>query len=244
MSGMTVFVTGAGRGVGAALARALSRRGEQVFAGLSPRDFQAAKAGGFAEAGDTIPLCVDVTDESAVLAAAHMAGARTRHVDVILNVAGVLGDIKETVPGHLDYADMHRVYDVNSLGPLRVTNAFFPLLLAGQTRLVLCISSEAGSIGTCTREGWYAYCMSKAALNMACAILHNNLRPLGGAVVVIHPGWVRTWMQGKLDEAADLSPDQSAQGILRQLDRALQGEEIFRAERPAFIDWAGKPLPW
>ena len=244
MSGMTYFVTGAGRGIGASLTRALAERGELVIAGMSPRDYRAAQTVENAVTGTTMPLPIDVTDEGGVLQAAASAGARAGHLDVILNVAGVLGDIKESVPCHLDYADMHRVYDVNALGPLRVTNALFPLLLAGRTRLVLCVSSEAGSIATCTRDGWYAYCMSKAALNMASAILHNTLRPLGGAVAVIHPGWVRTWMQGKLDEAADLSPQESAAGILRQVDRAIAGEEQFRGERPAFIDWQGKPLPW
>jgi NAD(P)-dependent dehydrogenase (short-subunit alcohol dehydrogenase family) len=139
---------------------------------------------------------------------------------------------------------MHRVYDVNALGPLRVAGAFLPLLRGGRTRIVVNVSSEAGSIAGCGRDSWYGYCMSKAALNMASALMHNTLRPLGGCVVVVHPGWVRTWMRGHLDEDADLSPAESAAGIIEQIDRARRGDALFRQERPAFIDWKGDTLPW
>jgi NAD(P)-dependent dehydrogenase (short-subunit alcohol dehydrogenase family) len=241
MSGLTVFLTGAGRGIGAALAHALAERGEQVFAGVHPRPGQEARA---ASVGDApVPVPIDVTDDGSVVRAAALVAARSRHINILLNVAGVLGDTRATLPGAFDFDDMHRTYEVNAVGPVRVTNAFFPLLLAGRTRLVVNISSEAGSIGTCTRDGWYGYCMSKAALNMASAIMHNRLRPLGGQVLVMHPGWVRTWMTGNLDEAADLSPEESAQGIIAGIDRALRSTGVA-SDHPAFIDWKGAPVPW
>jgi NAD(P)-dependent dehydrogenase (short-subunit alcohol dehydrogenase family) len=242
MEGVTVFLTGCGRGVGAALAEGLRDRGASVFAGFHPGETGLSDPP--RPGHRLVPVPIDVSDTASVLTAADLVGSRTRSLDLLLNVAGVLGDITTSVPGILDEQDMHRTYDVNAVGPLRVINAFFPLLLAGRTRLVVSISSEAGSISPCTRTGWFAYCMSKAALNMASAIVHNTLRPLGGRVIVMHPGWVRTWMRGTLDAAADLSPREAAEGILSQVDRALADPGLFAGERPAFINPRGEPLPW
>jgi NAD(P)-dependent dehydrogenase (short-subunit alcohol dehydrogenase family) len=242
MEGLKVFLTGCGRGLGAALALALCERGACVFAGFHPRE--TGHSDPVVERDRLIPLPIDVSDAASVMGAADFVGARTRSIDLLLNVAGVLGDITTTLPGILDENDMHRTYDVNAVGPLRIVNAFFPLLLGGRTRLVVSISSEAGSISTCTRTEWFAYCMSKAALNMASAIVHNTLRPLGGRVIVMHPGWIRTWMRGTLDEAAELTPREAADGVLSQLYRALADPSLFAGERPAFIDGKGAPLPW
>ncbi len=242
MTGLTVFVTGCGRGLGAALAEEMVTRGASVFAGYHPRETGFSRP--VAPRERMVPVPIDVSDAASVTTAAQMAGERTRAIDVLFNVAGVLGDITTCVPGSVDEADLHATYDVNAVGPLRVTNALYPLLLAGTGRLVVNVSSEAGSVSGCTRSAWYGYCMSKAALNMASAILHNTLRPVGGRVLVIHPGWLRTWMRGRLDEAADLSPEQSAGGILELVGRALADPALFAGERPSFIDWKGDPLSW
>ena len=242
---LTCFVTGAGSGIGEALAHALAKRGHTVFAGVLPSQKSQAEAA-FAAVGAKPPrvVPVDVTDEASVDAAAAFVADRTRHLDAVINVAGVIGITSATPPAAFDYADIHRTFDVNAVGPLRVANALFPLLLGGRTRLVLNISSEAGSVGTCTRDAWYGYCMSKAALNMASALLHNRLRPLGGKVLVMHPGWVRTRMGGKLETRAPLSPEESAEAILVQVGRALSDEPAFTGDRPAFVDWRGIPVPW
>ena len=244
MAGLTAFVTGCGRGVGAAVAQALADRGDRVFAGIYPEPPGLPGAVALRGTDRLSPVPIDVADNASVLAAAALVASRTRHIDILINVAGVLGDVSTPFPGVMNDGDMHRTYDVNALGPLRVMNAFHPLLLGGRTRLVVNISSEAGSIGTCGRTGWFGYCMSKAALNMASAIAHNALRPLGGRVVVMHPGWVRTWMTGELDPRARLTPEESAAGILAQVDRAVAGGALFCGEQPVFIDEKGDPLPW
>lgn len=76
---------------------------------------------------------------------------------------------------------MQKVFNTNTLGTLRVTNSLIPLIVKSSDKLIVNISSEAGSISTCQRSSWYAYCMSKAALNMQSAIIHNSLKELGGA---------------------------------------------------------------
>ena len=245
MPDLTCFVTGAGSGIGEALVHALAARGHTVFAGVLPAQRAQAAADYAVVAGNpphVVP--VDVTDEASVDAAAAWVAGRTRYLDAVINVAGVIGITSAMPPAVFDYADIHHTFDVNAVGPLRVANALFPLLLGGRNRLVLNISSEAGSVGTCTRDAWYGYCMSKSALNMASALLHNRLRPLGGKVLVMHPGWVRTRMGGKLETRAPLSPQECAEAILVQFGRALADEAAFLGDRPAFVDWRGIPVPW
>ncbi len=231
MTQPTVFITGAGRGVGEALARAWAARGARVFAGVHTDS----------NLGPGITcLALDVTDLDSVRACAQTIAATAGSVDLVINNAAILGPLDRGTEGELDYAAMARVFDVNALGALRVSQVFWPLLNKGKGKLIVNISSEAGSISGCGRDGWFGYGMSKAALNMASAQFHNAVRPQGGRVLVVHPGWVRTWMQGKLDEAADLSPEESAAGILKVID--ARGGEVH--DRPLYLQWNGEPLSW
>ncbi len=124
---------------------------------------------------------------------------------------------------------------MNAIGALRVTNALYPLLAAGDKKLIMNISSEAGSIGACRRKGWFAYCSSKAALNMLSAIIHNNLKEIGGQVLLIHPGWMKTWLSGKYRDDGPLTPDIPAGKLMA----IIENPEPFRKSSPAFIDYEG-----
>jgi NAD(P)-dependent dehydrogenase (short-subunit alcohol dehydrogenase family) len=244
MKDLTIFVTGAGGGIGLALAAGLLEKGCRVFAGAHrPGEGSLAELSRVHGARLAI-VPIDVGSDESVAHAESLVAERADHVDLVLNVAGMLGDIETAMPGAIDFSGALEVYNVNALGPLRVTNAFFPLLLAGTTRTVVNISSDTGSIGACDRDAWYAYCMSKAALNMASALTHNRLRPHKGRVLVVHPGWVRTMMRGTLDVAAPLLPVESAAAVLTLVERALGGGEAFDGPRPAFLDWRGQPMPW
>ncbi len=229
---MTALVTGADRGLGEALARRLAASGWRVFAGvLSPPS---------AAAGNIQPIVLDVGSDASVAQAFREVSASTGHLDLLINNAAVLGDITRVLPEPLDFPEMLAVYNVNTLGALRVSQAFLPLLLAGRDKQVVNVSSEAGSIGTCRREGWYAYAMSKAALNLQSALLHRILRRHGGQVVVCHPGHVRTFMQGHEDQTADLSPDEAARKLLANVDKARS----LSSDLPAFLGPDGETIPW
>ena len=125
--------------------------------------------------------------------------------------------------------------NVNSFGPLRVVQQFQSLLEKGEGKLIINISLEAGSIADCRRENQFAYCMSKAALNMQSKILQNYLSPRGFKVLAVHPGWMRTNM-GRPNAA--ISPDESAEGIFRLALRE------WNADDPIYMDYQGVPLPW
>jgi len=238
-----VLVAGADRGVGAAVTAHLLELGCTVFAGRfmeEERELEPLRDR-FPGKLTTVPL--DVSRDESVRQAAALVGSSTTALDIIFNVAGIKGDMKTVIPGRIDYDEALRVYNTNALGALRVANAFFPLLEAGTARLVVNVSSEAGSIGSCWRESWYAYCLSKAALNMVSAHLHNRMKALGGFVIAIHPGSVQTKMQDP-DDPGEISPLESAAGMIEVIEKALAGSPHFRGEHPAFVDYRGAPLPW
>ncbi len=237
----TACVTGADRGLGLALAHSLLEAGYRVFAGRY--DYSWKELDRLAEQypQQLIPLELNVADERSVREAADAIGSHTDQLDFLINNAAVLGDIQHTVHDALDYEEMLQVYNVNALGPLRMTQALLPLVMRGEKKLIVNISSEAGSVGECDwRTAWYAYGMSKAALNMQSAIIHNTIMPDGGQVLVLHPGWVKTYMEGHFNEAAELTAEQSTAIIL---DR-IRDHKQYQGEKPAYLDPAGRILSW
>jgi NAD(P)-dependent dehydrogenase (short-subunit alcohol dehydrogenase family) len=207
----TAIVTGADRGLGQALTAGLLARGWQVFAGQYMPDWP--ELGQLAEQYPDLlhPVPLDVGSIESARAAAEEVSAVTNRVDMIINNAGVssrTSRIPITEPQ--DYDEMHRLYNVNALGPLRVVEAFLPLTRESEMKRLCFVSSEAGSIGLAQRTAWYAYCMSKAALNMGVRLMFNHLRAEGYTFRLYHPGWVRSYMGGKKNDSADLEPEDAA----------------------------------
>jgi NAD(P)-dependent dehydrogenase (short-subunit alcohol dehydrogenase family) len=229
-----ILITGASRGFGAALAGAFARRGAHVFAGV--RGAHAAlEAIVKRHPANVTPIELDVTDDASLDHALAAVSARQPALDVLVNNAAMRSPSVSNPIDTIDFADVSRTFEVNAIGPLRVIKAFLPLLRRGDSPVLVNVSSEAGSIGQCGRDREFDYCMSKAALNMATALLANHLR---GKVHVfsLHPGWLRTDMGGAraaLDPEAVAST--VAEGILRTPPMA-QGA--------AFVDHEGRALPW
>jgi NAD(P)-dependent dehydrogenase (short-subunit alcohol dehydrogenase family) len=238
----TAFVTGADRGLGLALAAGLLEQGWRVFAGQYLPEWTELSAllGRFPGALQIVPL--DVGAIEAAQAAAQAVSAATDRLDLLINNAGVnsptfLRSIREPQ----DYAEMHRLYDVNALGALRVVEAFLPLTDRGNLKRLCFVSSEAGSINRSTRTAWFGYCMSKAALNMGVRILHNHLRPDGYTFRVYHPGWVRSYIRGSKSTQGDMEPEEAAMPALAYfLSSLAPGDE----DRLVLRDWQGREWPW
>jgi NAD(P)-dependent dehydrogenase (short-subunit alcohol dehydrogenase family) len=233
-------VTGADRGLGLGLVKELLNQHYKVFAGRYDQGWN-----GLAELKQLYPgqlelVDLDIADDASVKEAKQFIIKHTDQLDILINNAAMLGDIKATLLDQLDFVEMQTVFNVTALGALRVSNALIPLILQGSQKLIVNISSEAGSIGACYRTSWFAYSMAKAALNMQSAIIHNQLKTLGGQVLAIHPGWVKTYMEGQFNEAAHLTADQSAQHILQ----IIANHKQYQADNPAFIDYNGNELPW
>ena len=218
----TICITGANRGIGLEMARQFKDRGDHVVAACRKASEELATLDVEVIEG------VDVTDDRSVGKLAEALGDRT--VDVLVNCAGILSD--ESL-GDLDFDRMRRQFEVNSLGPLRVTAALRGNL--GDGSKVAIITSRMGSIEDNTSGGRYGYRMSKCAVNMAGRSLAIDLRETGVAVVILHPGFVRTDMtggQGLID------PPESAAGLIDRIDElTLETTGTFRHEN-------GEELPW
>jgi NAD(P)-dependent dehydrogenase (short-subunit alcohol dehydrogenase family) len=230
----TILITGASKGLGVCLVERYAMAEWNVIATTrEPSERLSELVAKFP--GTVLDIAMDVTDTVSIAAAKQRIGERFSTLDVLINNAGVLLAAGRGPLGELDFEAGLRVYDVNALGPLRVTAAFLPLLEAGERRLILNVSSEAGSIADCWRKDEYFYCMSKAALNMQSAILRNYLEEHKVELLAVHPGWMRTDMGGA---NADIDPAESAAGIFRLAEQRRLGEKGI------YFDYRGQALRW
>lgn len=165
----TTLITGANRGLGLETARQLIDIGHTVLLGArDPR--RGAEAA--SEIG-AVPLAIDVTSEDSVRAAAE----RLDELDVLVNNAGVPGSVLP--PGEASPADLLAAYEINLFGPVRMLNAFLPLLTSSSNPVVVNVSSRLGSIAAAAKPNpteddphWIpvpVYASAKAALNMLTA---------------------------------------------------------------------------
>lgn len=235
-----VFVTGADRGLGLALCEGLLTRGWQVFAGQHHPAWPQLDALGRQFPGALHIVSLEVSSSASVHAAAQAVEADAGHIDLLINNAAVLSATSpRSIRASPDYAEMHRMYDVNALGPMRIVEAFLPLLDRGPFKRLCFVSSEAGSIGHTQRTAWYGYAMSKAALNMATHILFNHLRPNGYTFRLYHPGWIRSYINGVKSTEGDMEPEEAAVPALAYfLDAAVDEDELVMR------DWQGHAWPW
>lgn len=230
---LTVLVTGANRGLGLEFARQYAADGWKVHAACrNPGDAKellglAAGSGGRIEV-----IALDVTDAASVrTAAANLAGVP---VDLLINNAGI-GSPKGQKLGSLDYAAWQRVLDANTLGPMRVVEAFLGHVEKGAQKKIVTITSGMGSIEDNGSGGSYAYRSSKAAVNMVVKSLSIDLAARGITCIVMNPGWVRTDMGGP---GGQLSPEQSIAGM-RKVIAGLKPEDSGR-----FFNHDGRQYPW
>ena len=236
----TALVTGADRGLGLALVEALLDRGWRVFAGQYMAEWPALGELAERHAKALAIVQLDVGSIASVQAAAAAVTREAGHLDLIISNAGVSSPVmKCRISEPQDYEEMHRLYDVNTLGSLRVVEAFLPLMAQGELKRLCFVSSEAGSITTARRTSWYSYCMSKAALNMAVKIMFNDLHPEGYTFRLYHPGWMRTYMSGTKGTAADLEPEEAAAKALPIFLNARADED-----RLVMVDYCGVEWPF
>ena len=223
---MTVLVTGANRGIGLELTRQLRAQGHQVIG--TARNIQDV-----AELKETgaVVVQLDVADSDSVRAMAkELEGQK---IDLLINNAGMSGHNAESF-AETDFDQLGVTFDVNSLGPMRVTQALLPNLLAGNGKTVIQVSSTMGSIAN-NAGGYYGYRASKAALNMLNKSLALELTNLGITCVVLHPGWVQTRMGGP---DAVITTQDSVSGMILVIAN-LGIEDTGR-----FLDYQGNELPW
>lgn len=218
----TAVITGTNRGIGLSLTKLYLSRGWQVFA-LCRQSSQA-----LVETSAHIIEGIDVTNpalESEITTA--LFGVK---IDLLINNAGILRDEQL---GQLNFEQIREQFEVNTIGPLRVTEALVPNLKQGSK--IAFITSRMGSIEDNTSGGRYGYRMSKCALNSAAKSVARDLEPNGIAVAILHPGLVGTEMIGGY---GDVTPDQAASNLADRIS-ALNLETSG-----TFWHANGTALPW
>lgn len=229
----TVVISGANRGLGLEFARQYARDGARVIAGA--RDPAGATALKHIEqiSEDRVTVhALDVADPASIADFRRAAGEAA--VGILIANAGVYGGSRQHRLGDIDYDDWLRTFAVNTLGPVRLAEAFLPNLKAGREKKLIAITSGMGSTAQ-NGGGYFAYRSSKAALNNAWRTLAQTLKSGGFVCVVISPGWVKTDMGGP---GAPLTPEQSIGGM-RKLIAGLKPGDSGK-----FFDWDGGELPW
>ena len=217
----TILITGCNRGIGLQLATQLDTRGDDVIAVCR------TASDALSHLGVRVITDIDVADGDSLQRLKSEIGDLT--IDVLINNAGILHSDKF---GSLNYDDMMLQYRVNTLGPLRVTEALRDNLAAGSK--VAIITSRVGSIADNSSGGYYGYRASKTAVNQVGVNLMHDLRPLEIAVGLLHPGLVATDITG----GQGISPAEAASGLIQCIDN------LSMENTGGFWHAEGYELPW
>lgn len=199
LEGKAALVTGASRGLGAALAKELARRGAKVVLVARGGDALRDVAGAItASGGEAHALAADVGDKDATYAIAGAAAALVGPIDILVHNASTLGPTPLRLLLDTECEDLGRALEVNVVGPFRLTKAIAGGMALRGGGLVVHISSDAA---TNTYPRWGAYAVSKAALDHLSRSWAVELEGTGVRVVSIDPGEMNTKMH------ADAIPD-------------------------------------
>lgn len=220
------LVTGANRGIGLEFAEQLQAAGYKVI-GTARKPREAADLRALGVQVEQL----DVADGDSVRALAERL--KSQPIDLLINNAGISGHAAPSFEA-TDFDQVAHTFEVNSLGPMRVTQALLPNLEAGSDKAIVGVTSIMGSLEN-SGGGYYGYRASKAALNMFKTSLSSELGPRGYTIVLIHPGWVQTRMGG------DSAPVPTAESVAGMVAVIL---ELEPKDNGGFVDYQGEPLPW
>ncbi len=232
-----IFITGANRGIGLELVRQyLGQRDTRIFAAArQPETASALRALVAAYPGRLSLIPLEVTDKSSIAQAAQTVAGQVEVLDILINNAAINPpEDTQTLDGISVETMLHTLH-VNTAAPLMIVKELLNLLRNGHNPRIINISSEMGSLAERTYGADYAYCASKAALNMVTRGLASDLRRDKITIIALDPGWVQTDMGSP---EADLTPQESAHGI-----RAVV-ESLNLAQTGQFLRWDGQQNPW
>ncbi|MET1255360.1 SDR family oxidoreductase [Aliikangiella maris] len=218
----TVLITGANRGIGLALCNIYLASDFHVIA-VCRQSSQAL---------ESIPVeiiqGIDVSESESIK---HLRqSVQNRGIDIVINNAGIL---RRSSISDFNFDDALNMFQVNSLGPLRIVDAVLPALKKGSK--IALITSRMGSVADNSSGGSYGYRMSKSALNAAGRSLAIDLRASGISVAILHPGYVSTEM---VNWGGEVSPESAAQRLFERI------EGLTPENTGTFWHANGEILPW
>lgn len=223
----TILITGVNRGIGLALARAALEKGWEIYGSVRSVE-HAVEITSLLSSDRFHALIFDVTSQKDVDKAAK---AFTGPLDILINNAGIMGpnaDLQTTE--NMDFDGFAETLAVNTLAPLRISQAFLPALRKSSIGRILTISSQMSWMGY-AKSTAVAYRASKSAVNKVMQCLSTDLSSENIPVTLIDPGWVKTDMGG---QDADLEASLVANGVIEiaeRLDISMTGK---------FYKWSGE----
>jgi Dehydrogenases with different specificities (related to short-chain alcohol dehydrogenases) len=198
---------------------------------------------------------LDLEDQSSIENLAESIRSSYNRVDVLYNVAGILGDGGVTTPGpERSLRSMNREwalksFNVNYMGPMFLSQACAPMMRKKKNNenresqsVIACLSARVGSISDNGLGGWISYRSSKAALNQGIRTMAHELKRQGTLALCLHPGTTDTDLSKPFQKNVKedrLFPVEFTSG------RLLDAVDCIREEHTGgFYDWSGKALPF
>ncbi|MBM3522827.1 MAG: SDR family oxidoreductase [Alphaproteobacteria bacterium] len=222
----TVMITGCDSGLGREFARSYARDGWHVVATYRDHANRIPDA----EGGDRMSHAqLDVTQFRQFEALKQHFGGRP--IDILISNAGIGLDWRKF--GDVDYDYFRRMFEVNTVGPMKLAETFVDNVAASRLKRIAIVSSRMGSIGCNLTGGHYGYRASKAGVNAVLRSLAVDLVPRGVRVVGLHPGWART-----AEPEAPVAVEESVEGMRRIIAR------LSAHDTGQFYNYDGAPLPW
>ncbi|WP_337270434.1 SDR family oxidoreductase [Oryzifoliimicrobium ureilyticus] len=217
MQKKSVLITGANKSIGFETARQMGRLGYGIWLGSRDEERGGAAARSLtAEGIEVRPISIDVTDEASIKQAVMRVEAEDEKLDVLINNAGIPGQMLP--PSQQSIDDIRRIYETNVFGPIRVTQAFLPLLTNAAGANVVMVSSGLGSLGWLSDPqnqfygvNFLGYNSSKSALNAVTLALSKELAGLRIKVNAADPGYTATDFNG---HSGYRTVEQAASGIV------------------------------
>jgi NAD(P)-dependent dehydrogenase (short-subunit alcohol dehydrogenase family) len=237
----TILITGSNRGIGFEFARQYAAKGWKVIATCrNPESADDLKALA-ADYPNVVIEQLDVLDHNMIDALA--VKYEDQPIDILLNNAGINGGVNNQTFGNLKYDVYKRVLATNTVGPLKMSEAFVNHIAASTKKKIVAISSRSGSIATVGgREFFYFYRPSKAALNMTMRLLSKEIADRGIIVGLINPDMVATDMLAGVDPATSslpiYTPEESVSGMIRVIDN------LNPENSGDFLNHTGEEIPW
>jgi len=230
---MNILITGANRGIGLEMVKYANEQGWRVFACCrNPHNadklFNIAKLSN----GQISVHIADMQELGTIQALSYEL--RNDAIDILMNNAGIYGCDKNKF-GSVDVESWLQAFQVNSIAPLKMVEAFSEQLFMGSRKLVACMSSKMGSMADNGYGNSYIYRSSKAALNAVVKSLSIDLKEQGVICLALHPGWVKTEMGGP---DAEISTRQCVEQLFSNLS------ELTLKDSGRFIDIDGSDIPW
>lgn len=225
----TVLITGASRGLGAALAQELASRGAKIALAARRRDALAAVASDIRDrGGQAEAFSYDAADPEGGHRLAAQVAAHFGPIDLVVHNASTLGSVPLRPLLETDPHDVEAAFAVNLLGPLRLTQAVAGSMALRGRGLLVAITSDAA---TAAYPTWGAYGSSKAALELCMRTLAAELEGTGVRVLLVDPGEMDTQMHAAAVPDANRAELSRPETIALRLVDIVQNDAIASGSR-------------